>query len=287
MFDILRRRSHCIGSALFRGAVPHGLDQLDGLAPLGVTAEPGAAKDGAHWTAILRHPEWGEAAAVCLRNPPRPSRAILEFDPKLTEADVRAIEDCGVSVSLHMEGRQGFVLRDRKNLLRFLDAVMGADGVAAVDHTSQAFWTRPALADELAHEADLDVESIFTIHAVTGDDGDDSEGGDGDDGGAEVAWFHTHGLGELGRFDFDILRPAREFVDSSGDFCRALAFSILEGHAKSGMTDFEIGRPFPPLYLMPVGCGRPHPATRRCGKTRTPTTSIAGWCCAIARRETS
>lgn len=240
MLDILRRRSHCTGSALFRGAIPHGLDQLGALAAHGVEVEAGRTKANAHWTATLRHPEWGQAEAVCLRDPPRPDKEILAFDRKLSETEIDAIADCGVSISLHMEGHRGFVLRDRKRMLRFLDAVMSSDGVAAVDHTSETFWTRPTLSDELAHDADLDVESIFTIHAVSDDDGE------------QVAWFHTHGLGELGRFDFDILWPAREFVGASSDFCRALAFSILEGYAKPGATDFEIGRPFPHLQLLPA-----------------------------------
>ncbi len=245
MFDILRRRSRCTGSALFRGAIPHGLDQLDGLTASGVRVEAGAANEEVHWTATLHHPEWGQAEAVCVRNPPRPEPALLEFDSKLTEADARAIADCGVSISLQMEGQRGFVLRDRKHMLRFLDALLGRDGVAAVDHTSTSFWTRPALDDELAHDADLDVQSIFTLHAVT------EEGGDGDDD-VEVLWFHTHGLGELGRFDFDVLRPDREFVAASDDFCRALAFAILEGKATPGVTDFEIGQPFPRLHLVPA-----------------------------------
>jgi len=242
MLDFLRRRSSCGGSALFRGTVPHGLEQLDGLTARGVTAEAGPANSEAHWTATLRHPEWGEAQAACLRNPPRPDRSLLSIDPRLAGADAEAIGDCGVSVSLQMEGPRRFVLRDRKYMLRFLEALLGADGVVAVDHTSQAFWTRPALEDELAHDADLDVESVFTIHAVSEDEDDRA-----------VTWLHTHGLAELGRFDFDIVRPDREFVDNCGDFCRALAFAILEGTAVPGMTDFEIGRPFPELFLAPAG----------------------------------
>jgi hypothetical protein len=112
--------------------------------------------------------------------------------------------------------------------------------VAAVDHVSGTFWTRPALDDELSHDADLDVESIFLIHAVT------------DEESEEVTWFHTHGLGELGRFDFDILNPHREFVDHCSDFTRAMAFAILDGHATPGTSDFEVGHPLFPMNLVPV-----------------------------------
>lgn len=238
MIELLRRRSRCFGSALFRGMIPHGLDQLDGLAGAGVSIEPGRRSDTAHWTVTLRHPEWGKAEAACLRNPPAPDRRLLELDPRLSPADVDELTTCGVSISVTVEGERGFVPRDRKTMLRFLHALLSADGVAAVDHTASAFWTRPALEDELAHDADLDVESLYILHAVTGDDDQ------------TVSWLHSHGLAELGRFDFDILQPSREFVDHCGDFCRALAFSILEGHVQPGVGDWHIGNPFPPLNLV-------------------------------------
>jgi hypothetical protein len=239
MFDFLRRRSKCAGSVWFRGSIPHGVDQLDGLARRGVRVEQRADREGCHWSATLSHPEWGEAEALCLRDPPAPSRDLLELDPRLGSDDVQALRGCGVSVAVQMDGPRGMVLRDRKLMLRFLEALMGDDGVAAVDHTSQAYWTRDALEDELAHDADLDVQSLYTIHAVTEEDG-------------TVGWMHTHGLGELGRFDFDIVRPANDFVDQCADLCRALAFAIVEGHVEPGAPRFTIGRPLPPMHFVPA-----------------------------------
>ncbi len=240
MFEILRKRSRCVGSALFRGNLPPRLEEFAHLPQRGIRVEPLKADESMHWRARLRHPEWGDAEAVCFRDVMYPSREVLGFDPKLSDDDVDAIYACDSSVSLQMEGRSRFVLRDRKFMLRFLDALLGAAGVAAADHASEMFWTRPALEDELSHDADLDVRSVYTIHAVREDDGE------------QIVWFHTHGLAELGAFDFDVLRPSESFLDHSGDFTRALAFAILDGHAKAGMTELEIAYPFYPLHLVPA-----------------------------------
>ena len=43
----------------------------------------------------------------------RCATTLLSFDPRLAGADVEVIEDCGVSVSLQMEGQRRFVLRDQ------------------------------------------------------------------------------------------------------------------------------------------------------------------------------
>jgi uncharacterized protein YegJ (DUF2314 family) len=240
MLDFLRRRLPCVGSALFRGTVPPRLEEFTGLSRRGVVLEPAPVPEGALWAATLRHPEWGRAHIVCPRDTPTPDPRLLRLDPKLGEEDVHFVGDCSTSVALEMKGTSDFVLRDRKRMLRFLHVLMGDEGVAAVDHTSGTFWMHHALDDELSHDADLDVESIFLIHAVR------------DEESEQVTWFHTHGLGELGRFDFDILTPHPEFVDHCGDFTRAMAFAILEGHATPGMDGFEVGHPLFPMNLVPV-----------------------------------
>ena len=238
MFDIFRRKTESLGVALFRGATPHPLNPPD-LEIRGLAVKTVAARADAHWSVDLEHPEWGRAEVDCLRNPPRPPADLLELDPKLGPADVAALADCGVAIAVRCESRVGNVLRDRKFLLRFLDVLLGRDGVAAVDTQAGPFyWTREALEDELAHDADLDVESIYTIHAV----GDDEA----------ISWFHTHGLGELGRFDFDILSPGAEFMEACGWFTRALAFLILEGAVDPGERNVVVGRPLPGLALVPV-----------------------------------
>ena len=63
--------------------------------------------------------------------------------------------------------------------------------------TSELFWSPAMLDDELAHDADLDVEALYTIHASTTTAAR-----------SRVYWLHTHGLEALGAFDIDVLRPS-------------------------------------------------------------------------------
>jgi hypothetical protein len=114
---------------------------------------------------------------------------------------------------------------------------MGSDGVVAIDHTAQRFWPREALEDELAHDADLDIESLYTLHAVT----TDHDGGDDED--AEVVWLHSHGLAEIGRFDFDVLRPSEDVLGHGRDVLRAVAFAILEGTVNRNTPRFTLTAP--------------------------------------------
>jgi hypothetical protein len=97
--------------------------------------------------------------------------------------------------------------------------VRGADGVGAVDHVSQRIWSRAALEAETAHGADADVESLFSLHVVQGESG---------------LWLHTHGLAQIGLFDFDILNPSESAYEPGSDLVRAVAFAVLEGNLKPG-----------------------------------------------------
>ena len=228
----------CAGSVLFRGRMPPRLQEFaPALKAAGGAAEPAPA-DGDLGVADLRHPQWGAARAVCLRDAPTPSAALVDFAPNLGAAERAAAKAAGSSVGVALEGGRGDVLRDRKSLLRFLRALMGDDGLVAVDHTAQRFWPRAALDDELAHDADLDVEAIFATHAVS-DDPPDGDAPDGDAGGDEpdrpTKWLHTHGLAEVGFFDFDVLAPHESVVSQGGvDALRVMAFDILEGAARPG-----------------------------------------------------
>lgn len=67
-------------------------------------------------------------------------------------------------------------------------------------------------------------------------------------------WVHSHGLGELGAFDIDIVRPHPAFLPGSGDLFRALATRILEGDLEPDHARFEFGHP--------GGVGRLVPADR-------------------------
>jgi uncharacterized protein YegJ (DUF2314 family) len=117
---------------------------------------------------------------------------------------------------------------------------MQAGGAIAIDESSMMFWSQAMLDDELAHDADLDIESLYTIHAVQ--DGKDPR---------HVEWLHTHGLEELGAFDIDVLQPSPVFVANCADPIRALAFAALEGEIAPDTDRFPLAQPGGDVRLCP------------------------------------
>ena len=236
-----QRASAAMGAAFFRGSMPPRLREFDGLAARGVTVRPTGVDADGDERAELTHPDWGTAGVIIPRRPMPVPKPMVVYDARLDEAE-RADALLGrSSVLVRVEGDKGDVLRDRKRLLRFLDAVLGDDGLIAFDTTALRFWPRPALADELAHDADLDIDGLFTLHAV-------HESGDPD----APRWSHTHGLAEIGFFDFDVVRPHPDVVSARcHDFNRAMAFAIVEGKVQRS-TDLARVTSAGPLRLVDV-----------------------------------
>jgi uncharacterized protein YegJ (DUF2314 family) len=156
----------------------------------------------------------------------------VDLDPRLNEEEKAAARSAGYALALRVEPRSGNVLADRKDLLRFLHAVMGDEGVAVVDHSAQTFWSRAGLEEELAHDAELDIDAIYTMHLLQDDPGPDGKG--------RVFWLHTHGLHEIGFQDFDVLEPAEDLQGHAHDLLRALAFGTVEGNLAPGAAPFHV-----------------------------------------------
>src|SRR5262249_24364508 len=152
---------------------------------------------------------------------------MIDFDPRLTDDEKQAIATAGSAVVLKAEARDGNVLADRKKFLRFLHATMGGDGLAVVDHTAQALWSPAGLEDELSHDADLDIEAIYTMHVISEKVG----------GGAY--WLHSHGLKEIGFWDFDVLDPSPDLHGRAHDLLRAIVFAVVEERFVLGGDPFE------------------------------------------------
>lgn len=209
------KRVDLMGSALFPGRMLPALESLEGLRHAGIEVRPEAGDEATLWAATLNHPTWGEARLVAPRESRRPPDVFLDFDPSLSPAErERLSARAGCAFDVQVPAREGDVLADRKRFLRYMAAILGNDGEAAFDVTSMSVWTRDRLADELSHDAVLDIVQIFALHAV--------------ERGSDV-WLHTHGFGELGFVDFDILRPADALVDQQYDIIRSIAFSVVEG----------------------------------------------------------
>lgn len=213
----------CAGTALFPGTLPPRLEEMQYLTEAGIRMSPGTAGD-CHWSLKLEHPQWGKADLVTMRNMPEVPRFLIDHDPRLSPAEREQVRAARSPVSLMTRPRQGDVLRDRKMFLRFLRAVMGRDSVAAIDHSSHHLWSAAALDEELCHDAPLDIESLFTIHMVTQEGRMTQK--------QEPTWCHTHGLAELGFFDFDIMEPSEDVTGRARDLTRPGS----TGHSLSTMS---------------------------------------------------
>lgn len=217
----------CAGSVLFRGSIPPRPDDFQHLTRQGITVRALEHGNDVHWQLALAHPRYGNATLFCMREAGRPPKVLLDWARELVPSEKELAATGESRVILHMEASAGDLLRDRKNLLWFLRQIMADDGVVAVDHLSTRFWSRGALDDELCHDGDLDIESLFAVHIVTED-------------GERASWLHTHGLAGLGVFDFDILNPCSDLLGIGGtDVLRAIAFAIFEGGPQM------IGKTFP------------------------------------------
>lgn len=221
-----KRKFDLKGKVFFSGGLAPSLLDLRGLTNAGIEVRALSPADGEVWAAELRHPKWGAARLAAHRGQEAPLDALVQFASGLTEAEREIVlRDARSALALDMDPQVGDVLRDRKQFLRFLAAVLGEDGVVGLDLIAQMFWSRARLADELQHDAALDIIHVHVLHAV-----DQPEG----------LWLHSHGLAEMGFVDFDVLRPATELMGNQFDLIRSIAFQIVEG-ATSGAIEPVVG----------------------------------------------
>lgn len=225
----------------YRGPLAPRVEQIRELAshPAAAGAVTAAAVDGVQEgiggpAVRLTHPVWGEALVGIPSDRWVPPADVIRWGtPGLTDAERELAGRAETALLVRLTTPERRVPRARKHLLRWLRLLMTLDGLVAQDVTSQLFWSSPMLEDELAHDADLDVEALFTVHAIYDEQRPDRR----------FYWLHTHGLEELGAFDFDVLRPSPDLAMNSGDPMRALAFAALEGHITPTMTGFQLGQP--------------------------------------------
>ncbi|MCB9845738.1 MAG: DUF4026 domain-containing protein [Phycisphaeraceae bacterium] len=219
------------GTVLYRGNLAPRAEDFGSLRTRDIDITPMDAGPDWRWRTRWRHPEWGEAVVGVMRASAKPPEELFEFSNSLTEGERREALAGEVGIVIHVEGAKSDVLKDRKRLLWFLREAMGREGVVAMDHLSTLMWSPAALDDELAHEADLDIDGVYCIHAVYKEDPNDT------------SWMHSHGLAELGAFDFDILRPSDDLRGGGQDVLRAVAFAIVEGSLTPGSPSFRVAHP--------------------------------------------
>ncbi len=241
MFNLFKKDTPSVGSVLYRGTLPGRPEEYSFLEKSGIRVSPGKQGPEVHWHLRLEHPEWGAAELIAMRNIPPPPRTLIDLAFSLTPEEKAEAASAGHVVTIQCPAARKNVLRDRKHFLRFAKAVMADDGLAVMDHVSQVFWSRAMLDEELAHDADLDIEAVYCLHAVTKDDDSRS-----------VPWLHSHGLAELGAFDFDILSPAPELMQNAADGLRAIAFAIVEGELQRNTPRFSLAHPGGDIRMVPV-----------------------------------
>jgi hypothetical protein len=235
MFSWLEKDIPIAASILFRGTWPCTREGFYPLRERGIEVTDRETPTDGIWAIKLKHPQWGEAVAMALRDFPLPPKDLIDWDANLTSAEKEEFKACGTAISMTMTSRRNHLLRDRKCALQFMNLLAGEEGVGGVDHLSGRFWSKNALKAETAHDADVDVESLFTAHLVVNGAEPKPETDDllADDAEEKpvTRWFHTHGLAEIGLFDFDILNPSNSALHQT---VNAIAFAILEGKLKKG-----------------------------------------------------
>lgn len=182
---------------------------------------------------------WEGAEASAAPDAP-PLGELLRFSSAVTDGERRVGDSPTGALLVRMPATENNLLRDRKQLLRALRVAMGDDGVMSADVASTLPWSPASLDDELAHDADLDVEALYCLHAVH-------------EGQPEhVTWLHTHGLAELGGFDVDVLRPAPQLLANAGDTMRVFAFAVVERQVTPTTSEFEFAAPNGRVRFVPA-----------------------------------
>ncbi len=188
----------------------------------------------------LAHPGWGSASLVALPDAPASPPPFAEVEPELTVAERARLATTRTAATLFVRSRARSREEAAKDQLRYARAALGQAGVGVLDSGSGRIWSPEALAEELAHDAPLDVSSLFSRHLVERP------------GGGGRLWLHTHGLAEAGGFDLDVLDPSEDLCRADDPGLAVLAASILEGRVAELTEHYELGRPGGAIGLVPV-----------------------------------
>lgn len=237
---LFQRARKAPASLWFRGSIAAPAESFGKLRSRGIEVRELAPPEGCRWALSLSHPDWGMALLSAPREPALPCPMLLEMQWGLDDLERQGLREAGHELRLLADSHRKHVLRDRKLLLRWGRLILGDEGVGLADATSQLLWSVARLDDELAHDADLDIGSIFCLHAVAGEHG----------GGCE--WLHSHGLGEIGGFDFDVLRPSESVMAVAEDLSRAMAFAIVEGTLTESHDRFPLVWPGEDIRMVPA-----------------------------------
>ncbi len=159
MFSFLQRDLPAAGRVLYPGAIGPPLEQLSALREP-VTCTRTTPSPDQVWAIAATHPLWGAADIACLRQLMPVPAELIDHTLSLSDDEKARARMGETAVAVRVSGQQKNILRDRKRLLCWLRALMQADGAVAIDLGSMLLWSQAMLDDELAHDADLDIESL-------------------------------------------------------------------------------------------------------------------------------
>ncbi len=238
MSDWLKRKTIHIGAVWYPCSEAPGPNTFLPLERYGFAVAPLELPD-MNWALDLRHPDWGHGRVASPKEVDTLPSQMTPFR-LLSSAEKSAIDGARSRLTVALDAPGANLLRERKHLFRFMAAVGGTKAVAMLEPLSMRLWTPADMADELAHDADLDIEALYSVHTIAGDTG-------------ECIWVHTHGLVAAGGFDLDFVqsRPGTDFY-LYPDIVRTLAAQALDDPALIEAPSILVARPDIEVRFLPT-----------------------------------
>jgi hypothetical protein len=186
------------------------------------------------WGFRVEHPEWGPACIAGMPEVPALPSSSVEFCSRLLPEEKAHARAARSVLAVIASERAGHAAQDRKFLLRFLELLLDPSSPHATGYDCRAnkLWSADALREELEHDADLDIDALLELHGTSDVLPATRPRTDGRGLGLEgprVDWLHSHGLAELGAYDFEILRPSPQLLGASFELVRGIAHRLLHG----------------------------------------------------------
>ncbi|MBI9018958.1 MAG: hypothetical protein JEZ07_17040 [Phycisphaerae bacterium] len=203
------------------------VSKFDQLKEQGCELSIDSTSSDCNWEMTIKHPDWGTGRLICPLKPAKADLEVIQHNALMTPQEMQNFRDDMISMAFSYEGDGSCILAQYKNALRMINAIICDDGVGCIDYNSYAIWTAENLALEVGHDAILDPQHLISYHIIRHDN--------------QSVSLHSHGLTDLGLFDFEILNPDPELVGRDFSVLRAITLEIFQGNLKSDSPKFAIG----------------------------------------------